>query len=64
MRALPTRARLFNLRPPALYLGSFNIDEGNGSENVSVKMNSRFFNLCGVYSNFLKMASIGEFRWS
>ena len=24
-------------------LGSFSIDDGNGSENVSVKMNSRFF---------------------
>ena len=26
------------------------------------KMNSRFFNLCRVYSNLLKMASVGEFR--
>ena len=31
-------------------LGSFSIDDGNGSENVSFKMNSRFFNLCRVYS--------------
>ena len=38
------------------------IDDGNGSENVSFKMNSRFFNLCRVYSNLLKMASVGEFR--
>ena len=27
-------------------------------------MNSRFFNLCRVYSNLLKMASVGEFPWS
>ena len=45
-------------------LGSFSIDDGNGSENVSFKMNSRFFNLCRVYSSLLKMASVGEFRWS
>ena len=42
-------------------LGSFSIDDGNGSENVSFKMNSRFFNLCRIYSNLLKMASVGEF---
>ena len=42
-------------------IGSFSIDDGNGSENVSFEMNSRFFNLCRVYSNLLKMASVGEF---
>ena len=30
----------------------------------SLKMNSRSFNLCRVYSNLLKMASVGEFPWS
>ena len=45
-------------------LGSFSIDDGNGSENVSLKINSRFFNTCGIYSNLLKMASVGEFPWS
>ena len=39
-------------------------DDGNGSEDVSLKMNSRFFNLCRVYSSLLKMASVGEFPWS
>ena len=34
-------------------LGSFSIDDGNGSENFSFKMNSSFFNLCRVYSNLL-----------
>ena len=48
----------------ASMIGSFSIDDGNGSENVSFKMNSRFFNLCRVYSNLLKMASVGEFPWS
>ena len=47
-----------------LTLGSFSIDDGNGSENVSFKMNSRFLNLCRVYSNLLKMVSVGEFPWS
>ena len=39
-------------------IGSFSIDDGNCSRNVSFKMNSRFFNLCRVYSNLLKMASV------
>ena len=45
-------------------IGSFSIDDGNGRENVSFEMNSRFFNLCRVYSNLLKMASVGKFPWS
>ena len=45
-------------------VGSFSIDDGNGCENVSFKMNSRFFSLWGVYSNLLQMASVGEFPWS
>ena len=45
-------------------LGSFSIDDGNGSENATFKMNSRFLKLCRVYSNLLKMASVGEFPWS
>ena len=48
--------------PPSI--GSFGIDDGNCSEKVSFKINSRFFNLCRVYSNLLKMASVGEFPWS
>ena len=66
---------IFGKRHPALHnlyfvsfspvIGSFSIDNGNCSENVSFKMNSCFFNLCCVYSNLLKMASVGEFpqRW-
>ena len=49
---------------PPKGVGSFSIDDGNGSENVSFKMNSRFFKLCRVYSSLLKMASVGEFPWS
>ena len=48
----------------ASLLGSFSIDDGNGSEDVSFKMNSRFFKVCRVYSILLKMASVGEFPWS
>ena len=48
----------------SLIIGSFSIDDSNGRENVTFKMNSRFFNLCRVYSNLLKMASVGEFPWS
>ena len=45
-------------------LRSFSIDDGNGSVNVTFKMNSCFFNLCCVYSNLLKIASVDEFPWS
>ena len=31
------------------------IENGNGSENVSFKMTSRFSNLFRVYSNLLKL---------
>ena len=48
----------------AYIIGSFSIDDGNGSESVSFKMNSRLFNLGRVYSSLLKMASVGEFPWS
>ena len=52
-----------NLRERAILppLENFSIDDSNGSENVSFKMNSRFFNLCRVYSSLLKKASEGEF---
>ena len=43
---------------------SFSIDDGDGSENVTFKMNSRLFKLCRAYSNFLKMSSVEEFPWS
>ena len=36
---------------PLQVLESFSIDDGNGSEKVTFKMNSRFFKLCRVYSN-------------
>lgn len=40
------------------------IDDGEGSENVAFKMNSRFFKLCRVYSNLSKMSNLGVFPWS
>ena len=49
------------LTPFPKILRSFSIDVGNGSENVSFKMNSRFSNLFRVYSSLLKMASVDEF---
>ena len=47
-----------------LSLGSFSIDDGDSTKNVTFKMNSRFFKLCRVYSNSLKMSSVGKFPWS
>ena len=41
--------------------GSFSIDDGDGSENVTFKMNWRFFELFRVYSNSVKMSKEGKF---
>ena len=48
-------------------IGSFSIDDGDVSENVTFKMNLRFFKLCRVYSNSLnslKMSNVGKYPWS
>ena len=37
-------------------LGSFSIDDGDGSEYVTDKTNARFFKLCRAYSSSLKMS--------
>ena len=42
----------------------YSIDDGDGSENVTFKMNSRCFKLCRAYSNSLKMSSECEFPLS
>ena len=39
-----------------LNLGSFSIDDGDSTKNVTFKMNAHFFKLCCVYSNSLKMS--------
>ena len=45
-------------------IGSYSMDDGDGSENVSFKMNSGFFKLCRASSSSLKMSNVGEFPWS
>ena len=40
---------------------SFSTDDGNVSENVTLKINSRFFKLSCVYSCSLEMSNVGEF---
>ena len=42
-------------------LGSFSIDDGDGIENVTIKMNSRFFKPFRFYCKLLKMPNVGEF---
>ena len=34
------------------------------SENVTFETNKRLFKLCRVYSNSLKMSSVGKLPWS
>ena len=46
-----------------MIIGSFSIDDGDGSENVAFEMN-RVISLCRVYSNSLKMSNVGAFPWS
>ena len=43
---------------------SFSIDDGDGGENVTFKVTSRFLKLCCAYSNSLKMSNVSEFPWS
>ena len=62
-RPFEKRASEPNHRRRLKRLGSFSIDDGNGRENITFNMNSRFFKLCRVYSNLLKMTSVGEFPW-
>ena len=50
-----------NLAQKNTCCGSFSIDDGDGSENVTFKMNWRFFKLFRVYSNSLKRSEVGKF---
>ena len=51
---------MFNTKPTQrLKLGTFSIDRGDGSENVTFKMNWCFFQLCRIYFNSLKIAYVG-----
>jgi len=38
-----------------IIIGSFSIDNGDGSKNVTFKVSLRFFKTCRVYSNSLRM---------
>ena len=40
--------------------GTFSIDDDNGRENVTIKMNSRFFNFFRVCSELMKMSNVGD----
>ena len=46
---------------------SHSIDEGDGSETVTIKTSSRFHKLCGVYSNslfYVKFKSEFFYKWT
>ena len=47
-----------------LSLGSFSVNNSDGTKNVTYKMNLRYLKLCCVYSNSLKMSNVGKFPWS
>ena len=49
-----------SLPPYVSILGSFNIDDGDASENVTIKTNSRFFFSFCVYSTLLKISNAGQ----
>ena len=63
MRLQITPVLLRSLPKPHSSLGSFSINDGDGSENVSFEMNSRFLNLCRDYSISLKTSDAGKFPW-
>ena len=41
-------------------ISSFRIDNSDGSESVTFKMNSRLVKLCRIYSNSLKTSNEGK----
>ena len=43
---------------------SFSIDDSDGNENVTFKMNSRFGKLCRLRAKSLKMSNVGDFSGS
>ena len=43
---------------------SFSIDDGDGNENVTFKMNLRFGKLCRLRAKSLKMSNVREFSRS
>ena len=46
-------------------MGILSSDDGDGSENATVKMNSLFsFKRRRDYSNSLEMSNVGEISWS
>ena len=51
--------------PSRKILGTFNIDDddGDGCENVTLKINWGLFQLCRVYSISLKISNVGKFPW-
>ena len=52
--------RTLSLPPYVSILGSFSIDDGDASENVTIKTNSRFFFSFRVYSKLLKISNAGQ----
>ena len=52
--------RTLSLPPYLSILGSFSIDDGDASENVTIKTNSRFFFFFRVYSKLLKISNAGQ----
>ena len=52
--------RTLSLPPDVSILGSFSIDDGDASENVTIKTNSRFFFSFCVYSKLLKISNAGQ----
>ena len=54
----------FQLKMDTDRIGRYSYDDGDGSENITLKINSHFFKLCRVYSNLLKISNAGEFPCS
>ena len=51
---------MFNTKPTQrLKLGTFSIDKGDGSENITFRINWRCFQLCHIYFSSLKIANVG-----
>ena len=48
----------------SLAAGGFSNDNGDRSENVSVKTSSHFFRFCRKYFSLFKTSNVGKFSWN
>ena len=57
---MPRKGRGESTAPSAYTIGNLRSEDGDGSENVAEKVNSRFFNCRHDYCKFLTLSNVDE----